>query len=567
MRYFIGFLLALGLMQAQVNLPTPVRVLPKADGSAAGELVLGNAVRTVVCTAANYATCKPLIIQNGTISGANLAASLNITGATGTDGRIIITPGNVAAKASTVLQAVRAGEPALILQDSGTGGTSQGLTLENSAGTDWFTLTSNGGVAEFRALNGANFDFVASNGFGGAMGLVNSGGTIGLVTESIMPYTATTDTIGGALSRWGGMYSTLFNGSSLVLTPTGLSSNDTTIMAHATPSSAWTWRFPIGPGTSGYVLSTDGSGNTSWISPSGTGTVTSVGWAGGLVTVANPTTTPAFTVAGTSGGVPYFSSASTWASSAALTANLPVIGGGAGAAPSVGTRSGNTTAFVTTTGTQTSGNCVSIDASGNHIASGAACAAAGANTSLSNLSSVAINASLGMGSNNAYSIGSLTAQLANSYVYNTAQASKVRVAYMSGTTLTDYFDFLAGSGQLTLTDSSSNVLFQYQSGGGGGWGWRGVMYPGTNATYDLGTTSYNWKDAFLSGSLTLGASGSLLQGANTLADGSGNIIARAGFYVNNGTTYTGQTHTYTMDIGAGTCTIITQGGIVVGGTC
>ena len=57
--------------------------------------------------------------------------------------------------------------------------------------------------------------------------------------------------------------------------------------------------------------------------------------------------------AGTSGGVPYFNATSTMASWAALTANLPVIGGGAGAAPAVGTRSGNTTAYVTTTGTQT----------------------------------------------------------------------------------------------------------------------------------------------------------------------------------------------------------------------
>lgn len=65
----------------------------------------------------------------------------------------------------------------------------------------------------------------------------------------------------------------------------------------------------------------------------GGGTVTSVGFTGGIITVANPTTTPAFTVAGTSGGVPYFNSASSWASSAALAANALVIGGGAGAAP------------------------------------------------------------------------------------------------------------------------------------------------------------------------------------------------------------------------------------------
>lgn len=65
---------------------------------------------------------------------------------------------------------------------------------------------------------------------------------------------------------------------------------------------------------------------------SGVGT-TSVGFTGGLISVATPTTTPAFTVAGTSGGVPYFSAASTWASSGALAAKGFVFGGGAGASP------------------------------------------------------------------------------------------------------------------------------------------------------------------------------------------------------------------------------------------
>jgi len=69
----------------------------------------------------------------------------------------------------------------------------------------------------------------------------------------------------------------------------------------------------------------------------GAGTVTSVGFTGGLISVATATTTPALTVAGTSGGIPYFSSASTWATSAALAANAIVIGGGAGAAPATTT--------------------------------------------------------------------------------------------------------------------------------------------------------------------------------------------------------------------------------------
>lgn len=67
------------------------------------------------------------------------------------------------------------------------------------------------------------------------------------------------------------------------------------------------------------------------------GTVTSVGFTGGLISVATGTTTPAFTVAGTSGGIPYFSGASTWASSGALAANKVVLGGGAGVAPSTST--------------------------------------------------------------------------------------------------------------------------------------------------------------------------------------------------------------------------------------
>lgn len=102
-------------------------------------------------------------------------------------------------------------------------------------------------------------------------------------------------------------------------------------------------------GSSGQVL-TIAAGVPSWATPT-TGTVTSVGFTGGLISVANPTTTPAFTVAGTSGGIPYFSSSSTWASSAALAANALLIGGGAGAAPaSTTTGTGVLTALGVNTG-------------------------------------------------------------------------------------------------------------------------------------------------------------------------------------------------------------------------
>lgn len=77
------------------------------------------------------------------------------------------------------------------------------------------------------------------------------------------------------------------------------------------------------------------------INAKGAGTVTSVGWTGGIVSIATATTTPAFTITGTSGGIPYFSSSSTWATSATLAANALVVGGGAGVAPSTVTTGAN----------------------------------------------------------------------------------------------------------------------------------------------------------------------------------------------------------------------------------
>lgn len=108
---------------------------------------------------------------------------------------------------------------------------------------------------------------------------------------------------------------------------------------------------------------------TTFLSPITTGV-----WNGTTIAVARGGTGIA---TGTSGGVLAFTAAGTLASSGALTANLPVIGGGAGVAPGVGTRSGNTTAFATVTGAMTSGDCVSIDGSGNLVAAGGACTTGG----------------------------------------------------------------------------------------------------------------------------------------------------------------------------------------------
>jgi hypothetical protein len=111
--------------------------------------------------------------------------------------------------------------------------------------------------------------------------------------------------------------------------------------------------------TDGKLYYKDNSGTVQLLASKdgASGSVTSVAqsFTGGLISVSgSPITTSgtlALTVAGTSGGVPYFSSSSTWASSAALTANALMVGGGAGAAPStVTTGTGVVTALGVNTG-------------------------------------------------------------------------------------------------------------------------------------------------------------------------------------------------------------------------
>lgn len=240
----------------------------------------------------------------------------------------------------------------------------------------------------------------------------------------------------------------------------------------------------IGLGGSGTrCLTVDNAGDVLGITcPSGTGTVTSVGetFTGGLITVAgSPVTSSgafALTVAGTSGGIPYFSSSSAWASSATLTANLPIFGGGAGSTPFSGTRSGNTTQVVTTTGTQTNGNCVSIDASGNHIASGAACG-------LGTLTSVTASSIAGLSSS-----GGTTPNISQ------AAASGSQNGYLTNVFFTTFFNKADPNlGNLGTTAANANIN------------------PQSSGSLQLGTTGLRWGlvaavDGNYSGTVTMGVS-------------------------------------------------------------
>lgn len=76
--------------------------------------------------------------------------------------------------------------------------------------------------------------------------------------------------------------------------------------------------------------------NTWTAAGGGGGGVTSLTGDGTVITNSASTGAVTLTIAGTSGGIPYFNSTSGWASSALLAANALVVGGGAGTAPGTG---------------------------------------------------------------------------------------------------------------------------------------------------------------------------------------------------------------------------------------
>lgn len=71
-------------------------------------------------------------------------------------------------------------------------------------------------------------------------------------------------------------------------------------------------------------------------SAAGGGGVSSLTGDGTIITNSASTGAVTLTVAGTSGGIPYFNSTSGWASSGLLATNALVVGGGAGSAPTTG---------------------------------------------------------------------------------------------------------------------------------------------------------------------------------------------------------------------------------------
>lgn len=230
------------------------------------------------------------------------------------------------------------------------------------------------------------------------------------------------------------------------------------------------------------------------------------------------------TQTGTSGGIPYYSSATTMASSGALGANLPVFGGGAGSAPIAGTRSGNTTEVVTTTGSQTSGNCVSIDANGNHIDSGVACGSSPSSVLLATLSGGGTSYTDTTHFTSTYSSYTIVIdQLIPSSSTNTNNNCLIQVMIASVAQTSGYVSNSTNPGQLTAATPTTGVSCTV------GFGVTSATYP-TNA--GLGVSG-----SFLLAQPNFGSSGkATITGQSSYQNGA-SVVQNAnfgGFYNTNG---------------------------------
>ena len=231
-------------------------------------------------------------------------------------------------------------------------------------------------------------------------------------------------------------------------------------------------------GSSGQVLTSAAAGTPTWTTPT-TGTVTSVAqsFTGGLISVSgSPITTSgtlALTVAGTSGGIPYFSSASTWASSAALAAGSLVLGGGAGVTPAT-TATG--TGVVTALG-------VNTETAGAFVVNGGALGtpSSGTVTNLTGTASININGTVGATTANTGAFTTLSASGVATFAAGTALLPAITTTGDANTGIwfpaADTVAFTEGgaesmrissSGFVGIGTSSPAVKFAVSNGGANG---------------------------------------------------------------------------------------------------
>jgi len=292
-----------------------------AGATTSGSFLRGNGTNVSMSTI--QASDVPTLNQNTTGNAANVTGTVAIAnGGTGQNSK---------ANAFNALSPITSVGDLII----GTGtNTSSRLGIGTTSG---YVLTTNGTTASWQAPSGGGVSSFTTS----LSGLTPSSATTGAVTLA--------GTLGVAS---GGTGATTLTG---IIKGSGTS-------AFTAAAAGTDYQAPITlttTGTSGAATFVSNVLNIPQYSGGGggSGTVTSVAqtFTGGIVSVAgSPITTSgtlALTVAGTSGGIPYFSSGTTWATSAALTSNALMIGGGAGLAPStIATGTGVVTALGVNTG-------------------------------------------------------------------------------------------------------------------------------------------------------------------------------------------------------------------------
>jgi hypothetical protein len=382
------------------------------------------------------------VVQTGTIANYNLDGSPTAGGvAYGTGPALAV---SAAGTVGQVLTSAGAGTPTWTAAASGTVTSVSVVSANGLAGTV-ATATTTPAITLSTTVTGvvkgngtalsaavAATDYVAPSAYASANGLT-------MATARLLGRTTASTGAAEEISVAGGL--TLSGGT---LTGTSGTVTSVTGTAPVVSSGGATPAISMPAATTsvnGYLTSTD------WttFNNKGSGTVTSVSFTGGIITVATATTTPALTVAGTSGGIPYFSSASTWASSAALAAGSLILGGGAGVTPATTTTgTGVVTALGVNTGT-----------AGAFVVNGGALGtpSSGTVTNLTGTASININGTVGATTANTGlfttigASGLITATTAGINVPATTVGTCYSAAYTP--TLTGVVNYATGTPRLT----------------------------------------------------------------------------------------------------------------------
>lgn len=190
--------------------------------------------------------------------------------------------------------AVSASSP-ITLSAAGDIGLSTPLAL-NFGGTNANLTASNGGIFW---SNATQAQILAGTATANQVLLSGSTATPAWSTATYPPTTAAGTVLGSSSANViaGTAQPTLGanGGTGGQITLNGSTSGSSTVKVNSVAGASTNFQLPSSNGTSGQVLSTDGSGNTSWVSASGSGTVTSI-TQGGITTLSSSPCTSSCTI-------------------------------------------------------------------------------------------------------------------------------------------------------------------------------------------------------------------------------------------------------------------------------